>query len=102
MEVAVLGEPLAVDRAYQLGLVNRVVPAPEVRSTAVALGHRLAQLAPGAVAATRRLLWTTFHEGATVSWQQLRSGSGREDPRRAAEAAEGLAAFMEKRAPRWE
>ena len=101
MELAVLGEPMAVDRAYELGLVNRVVPASEVVETAVGLAHRIGENAPGAVAATRRLLWTTFYEGATVSWQELRSGGQGEDPRRAAEAAEGLAAFTEKRKPRW-
>lgn len=101
MELAVLGEPMPVERAYQLGLVNRVVPATEVVATAVGLGRRLGERAPGAVATTRRLLWTTLSEGATVSWQQLRDPAHADDPRRLAESAEGMAAFSQKRPPRW-
>src|SRR5205823_6772171 len=46
MELAVLAEPMDVQRAYQLGLVNRVVPADEVVATAIALGRRIGQNAP--------------------------------------------------------
>ena len=99
LELGIVGEPMDVLRAYQLGLVNRVVPRADVLPTAVALAKRIGENAPLAVAATRRLMWQTFEHGAATSWSHLQDG--RRDPGRAAESAEGLAAFAEKRKPVW-
>ena len=100
LELGLTGEPITVQRAYDLGLVNRVVPRAEVLAVALAIAARVAANAPGAVAATRRLMWVTATDGAAAGLAALR-----DQPPSAArdrEAAEGLAAFFEKRAPRWE
>jgi enoyl-CoA hydratase/carnithine racemase len=93
------GEPIDAARAYQLGLVNYVVSADEVVDKAVALATRIAENAPLAVAAIRRTMWTAAIDGGAAAWlqtqaeQQVVSASD--------DAREGIAAFREKRPPRW-
>lgn len=52
-EALLLGDPVTATEALRLGLVNRVVPAEDVRPTAVALAERLAAMAPLAVRSTK-------------------------------------------------
>ena len=62
-----------MQRAYELGLVNRVVPRADVLGPrAIALAARIAANAPGAVAATRRLMWVTATDGAAAGLTALR------------------------------
>ena len=100
LELGLTGEPITVQRAYDLGLVNRVVRRGDVLSTAIEVGARIAANAPGAVAATRRLMWVTATDGAAAGLTALRNQQP--SAARDREAAEGLAAFFEKRAPRWD
>jgi enoyl-CoA hydratase len=100
LELGLTAEPITVQRAYDLGLVNRVVPRHDVLATAIEVAARIAANAPGAVAVTRRLMWVTATDGAAAGLTALR-----DQPASAArdrEATEGLAAFFEKRAPRWD
>jgi len=52
-EALLLGDPVTAEEALRLGLVNRVVPADQVRSTAMELAGRLAAMAPLAVRSTK-------------------------------------------------
>jgi enoyl-CoA hydratase/carnithine racemase len=61
-ELVSLGEPVDAARALALGMVNRVVPAAELMSTALALAAQLAAVSRPAMAATKRL----FHEAADL------------------------------------
>src|SRR6185295_5863113 len=54
MELILTGEPLAAERALALGVVNRVVPASELREQALALARSLAKGPPLAYAAIKR------------------------------------------------
>jgi len=100
LELGLTGEPIGAERAFELGLVNRVVPRGDVLATALALAARIAANAPGAVAATRRLMWITATDGAAAGLVALRDQPA--SAQRDREAAEGLAAFFEKRSPRWD
>jgi enoyl-CoA hydratase len=51
LELCLLGEPIDAQRAHQLGLVNRVVPAAELEATTRQLAERLAASAPLALRA---------------------------------------------------
>jgi enoyl-CoA hydratase/carnithine racemase len=55
-ELLVLGEQFDAQRAYQAGLVNRVVAAEEVEPVAMAAAKSLAAKPPEAVRTGRRLL----------------------------------------------
>jgi len=49
MEMMLLGEPISAERAYQVGLANRVVPDHELLDTALAWARKLADQAPLAI-----------------------------------------------------
>jgi enoyl-CoA hydratase/carnithine racemase len=51
-----MGEPFDAHRAFQAGIVNRVVPAEEVESAGYAAARALAAKPPEAVRMARRLL----------------------------------------------
>ena len=55
-ELLLLAEPLPIERAWELGLVNRVVPPEQLLAEARALAAALASRPAHAVQATRRLM----------------------------------------------
>src|SRR5687767_14753222 len=61
-ELVSLGEPIGAERALGLGMVNRVVPAPELMTVSLLLAENLAAVARPAMAETKRL----FHEVADL------------------------------------
>jgi len=62
-ELVSLAEPVDAQRALQLGMVNRVVPLPQVVSEAISLAEKLAAVKRPAMAETKRL----FHEVADLA-----------------------------------
>jgi enoyl-CoA hydratase/carnithine racemase len=62
-ELVALAEPIDAQRAFQLGMVNRVVPLANVVAEAVALAEKLAAVKRVAMAETKRL----FHEVADLA-----------------------------------
>ena len=44
LELVLTGDPIDARRAYELGLINRVVPRAELLETAIALAERIAEL----------------------------------------------------------
>ena len=98
-EMALLTEPLGAGNAERLGLVMRVVPADQLADEAQAVAVRLAGLAPRAVALTKRALdaaWDRSFEEALELEADLQGQAGS-----TADHAEGIAAFLEKRPPRF-
>ncbi len=98
-EMALLAEPLAAADAERLGLVARVVPPDTLLDEARGVAVRLAGLAPRAVAGTKRALnaaWTNDLDGALEFEARLQGEAGASP-----DHAEGIAAFLEKRAPRF-
>lgn len=103
MEAILTGRPISARRAYELGLVNRVVPSEELLPAAFALADEILQNAPLAVQVSKRIA-KGITEGTVPSeiddWQRTAlEGSAL---MASADAAEGMRAFAEKRAPRWE
>lgn len=98
LEIALTGDRFDAGRAYELGLVNRVVPPDDVLATALALAERIAANGPLGVAATKELVRLAATDPARAQqrqaeWQKIVFSS--ED------AQEGAVAFVEKRAPVW-
>ena len=100
MELMLLGERLPAPRALEWGLINRVVADDTVEATAAALAAELACGPTLALGLMRRAGWAALSQG----WEaQLRLE--RDLQRVAGESpdfAEGVAAFLEKRAARFE
>jgi 2-(1,2-epoxy-1,2-dihydrophenyl)acetyl-CoA isomerase len=85
--------------AVRLGLVGRVVPAAELATEARAIAARLAAGAPRAIALTKRALnaaWERDLDAALEYEAHLQDMAGR-----TADHQEGMAAFLEKRPPRF-
>jgi 2-(1,2-epoxy-1,2-dihydrophenyl)acetyl-CoA isomerase len=98
-ELALLGESLSAADAERFGLVARVVPADALIGEAEAMAARLAGLAPRALALTKRGLersWSLDLDGALEDEAYRQGVAGA-----TADHAEGLAAFLEKRPPRF-
>ncbi|KAA9147797.1 enoyl-CoA hydratase [Amycolatopsis acidicola] len=98
LEMTMTGDPLDARRAYDLGLVNAVVPREEVLGAALAMADRIAENAPLALAAIKELVRLGVTDSARAAernkvLQKSVFGS--------ADAKEGAQAFVEKRKPVW-
>ena len=98
-ELLLGSELIDAARAQTIGLVNRVVPADDLMNEAQKFAESVLQGAPGAVAQTKKLvedLWpTAVKEDVDVALKHHLQA------RETAEAREGIAAFNEKRKPKW-
>ncbi len=99
MEMFATGDAIPAERALAAGLLNHVVPAPEIDAFTVAMAERIAANAPLSVTSAKQQLRTLNAAlplpGAVL--QQLLEG--RRQALDSADFAEGLAAFAEKRRP---
>jgi enoyl-CoA hydratase len=99
LELLLTGEPLNADRAAHFGLVNKVVADGGALGAACDLARSIAANAPLAVLAAKRLATESQDWQATELFQRQTAIT---DPVFASsDAAEGAAAFAEKRRPVW-
>jgi enoyl-CoA hydratase len=99
MELALTGDPFTAQRAYDLGLINRVTEGPAIEA-ARALARTIAENGPLAVAASKAIVrdsWS-WPDDEIMARQTPYIGSvfSSEDAR------EGAQAFAEKRKPNWQ
>jgi enoyl-CoA hydratase len=99
MELALTGDFISAQRAYEAGLVNEVVPAGTALEAAKALAARIVANGPLAVAVSKQVILQSEDWSADEMWQKQQElvmpVFGSED------AMEGSIAFAEKRAPNW-
>jgi 2-(1,2-epoxy-1,2-dihydrophenyl)acetyl-CoA isomerase len=98
-ELALLADPLSATDAERFGLVARVVPGAELLSEAHAVAERLANGAPRAHALTKDALersWSVDLDEQIELEAELQGQAGA-----TADHAEGIAAFLERRPPRF-
>ena len=98
-ELALIGDPLSAADAERLGVVSRVVAGDTLLAEAQSLAARLAAGSPRAMALTKRAL--AFAETVTLEQALANEASLQGIAGRSADHAEGLAAFREKRPPRF-
>jgi enoyl-CoA hydratase/carnithine racemase len=100
MEIMVTGEPITAQRAYELGLVNKVVPLGELREAARAMASGIAANAPLSVRAAKSLVYLSAEHGWSAA---LEAADALYEPVYLSEdAQEGPRSFAEKRPPRWQ
>jgi len=99
-EILLTGEIFSAGRALEIGLVNRVAPdSGAALDEARKLGDAVRHGGPQAVASTKRLLAELWHR--PVQADLARALAAHLEARGSPEAAEGIAAFREKRLPKW-
>lgn len=103
MEMLLTGEPITAQRAYELGLVNKVVAADALMEAAMDLARRIVGNAPLSIRASKRIAKGMDADGRfpleEVKWDRSR----REGAAVIAseDAREGPRAFAERRKPEW-
>jgi enoyl-CoA hydratase / 3-hydroxyacyl-CoA dehydrogenase len=96
LEMNLVGDPILADEAFELGLANRLVEDHELLDTALQWARKLAGQAPLAVAQIKRVSAAgDLDEGIEAEKQAFA------DVFATADAKEGIAAFLGKRAPRF-
>lgn len=100
MELLLTGEPVSGERAGQLGIANRVVPAGETVATALHLAERIAQNAPLALAVVKELVRAA--DGAPEEEAFAVQGEWMARLAASADVREGMTAFTERRSPVWQ
>ncbi len=99
MELALTGDFISAQRAYEIGLVNEVVPAGTALEAAKTLAGRIVANGPLAVAVSKQVILQSEGWSPDEMWQKQQElvmpVFSSED------AIEGSVAFAEKRAPNW-
>ena len=98
LELVLTGDSIDAARAYELGIVNRVVPGAEVLDTAVALASTIAENGPLAIRVAKRLVRQGVQAGIEASWPDAASLM---EVFNSDDAKEGAIAFIERRPPRF-
>lgn len=100
MEMLLLGDVISADEAAAYGLVNRVVDDGEVHTIANELAQKIAQKSSKTVAIGK----LAFYAQAEMPLAQAYDFAADVMVRNmlADDAEEGIAAFIEKRAPKWQ
>jgi len=99
MELALTGDTIDAQRAYTVGLANRVVPRDRVVDEAVAIADRIAGHPQLAVLNARRMVREALDLPEADAWK--RSNELAIEVFRRPDAIEGATAFSEKRDPNW-
>jgi enoyl-CoA hydratase/3-hydroxyacyl-CoA dehydrogenase len=96
LELNLIGEPIGAAEAFEHGLVHRIVPDHELLDTALAWARKLAGQAPLSVAQIKRVSSAAdLDAGIEAEKAAFAATFG------SADAREGIAAFLGKRAARW-
>ena len=96
LEMNLIGDAVLSEEALELGLVNRVVPDHELLETALMWARRLAAQAPVAVGQIKQVSnQGDLDEGIEAEKRGFAAAFNSED------AKEGIAAFLDKRTPKW-
>ncbi|HUF91617.1 MAG TPA: enoyl-CoA hydratase/isomerase family protein, partial [Candidatus Limnocylindria bacterium] len=99
LDLLLLGDNFSAARAYELGLVSKVVPAPALFDEARGVAARLAKGSPQALAAIRKAVAYNLRHGwdDMVTYEEELCAQVFAHP----DAHEGTSAFLEKREPRF-
>lgn len=100
MEMLLTGDMIEADRAYEMGLVNRVVALDDLGATTLALAEKIASKSSMTLAVGKR----AFYEQKEMGLKQAYDYASHVmvENMLAKDANEGIGAFIEKRTPKWQ
>jgi len=100
MEMCLLARPQSAERLAQLGVINAIVPMGQALAAAQSLAQEIGAGPPQAQAAIRSLVSSAYETTEAEQLDRERDAMARAAG--GAEAGEGIAAFLEKRPPRFQ
>ncbi|OAN52523.1 enoyl-CoA hydratase/isomerase family protein [Sphingobium sp. TCM1] len=100
MEIILTGKPITAQRAYEIGLVNRLAEPAALMDAALELAAEVLEGAPLSVKAGRDTVMLATEMGRAAALQAARAAS--EHAYMSDDAQEGPRAFAEKRRPDWQ
>lgn len=100
MEMLLTGEFIDAATARERGLVNRVVPADKLDAEVVALTEAIIKKSSVAVTTGKKMFYKQMEMGMDAAYEYAAEVMACNMMAR--DAGEGIDAFMQKRAPRWE
>jgi enoyl-CoA hydratase len=100
LELTLTGDYIEAERAYQLGLVNRLVPPDRVLDEAISLAEAVSANGPLGVRATKLLVRAAAVAPAEEVWRI--QDDIQPSVFNSVDAKEGATAFVEKRPPVWQ
>jgi len=98
-ELLLTGQLVSAQEAYRMGLVNRIVPSEQLMEEALALAQQVASNAPTSLSLTKELLNALPGMGLEDGFRLASIANAW--VRETGDLAEGIAAFLEKRPPRF-
>jgi enoyl-CoA hydratase/carnithine racemase len=99
MEIVLTGKPITAQRAYEIGLVNRLAEPEALMDAALELAREVLDGAPLSVKAARETVMLSTEMGRGAALQAARAAH--ELTYNSDDAQEGPRAFAEKRKPEW-
>jgi enoyl-CoA hydratase len=99
MEILLTGKPIGAQRAYEIGLVNRVAEPEFLLGSAIDLATEILAGAPLSVKSARETVMLATEMGRSAALSAARAAA--ELCYNSADAQEGPTAFAQKRAPAW-
>ena len=100
MEMLLTGEPISAERAREIGLVNRVVPAGTERDAAIALAQQVARKSAHTIKIGKEAFYRQVEMNLADAYRF--AAEVMTENMMARDAEEGIGAFIEKRMPTWE
>ena len=99
MEMLLTGDMVPASRAAEMGLVNKVVPSAELRAASMGLAGKIAAESTLTVATGKRAFYQQKEMDLAAAYNY--ASEIMVENMLARDAEEGIAAFIEKRAPDW-
>jgi enoyl-CoA hydratase/carnithine racemase len=99
LELLLTGTPISAETAAEWGLVNRVVAPDELDAATEELAGKIASASPLTVGIGKRAFYRQIDLGLAAAYEHCQEVMS--ENATAADAQEGMCAFLEKRTPTW-
>jgi enoyl-CoA hydratase/carnithine racemase len=100
MEMLLTGDMIAAEDAARIGLINRVVPPGKERAEALKLAAQIAAKSPSTVKLGKQAFYRQLEMSLADAYRY--ASEVMVENMLARDAEEGISAFIEKRAPKWD
>jgi len=100
MEMLLTGEPISADLAVQIGLINKAVPKERLEEETMALAQKIAAASRFTVGIGKQAFYRQLDMPQDMAYSYTKEVMSLNAT--AADAQEGMCAFLEKRTPVWQ